>query len=72
MCLVIKDGCNIEIAKEDIVTFKKVLKRKNNCWEPACRGSEFYEYNKVLTARKLPYGPKDTIEHLQVVLQLYK
>ena len=68
MCLLIKYGCHIEIAKEDIVTFKEVLERnKNNYWEPSYRGTELYEYNKVLTARRYPYTPTDTIEHLQVV-----
>lgn len=66
MCLFIKDGCHIEIAKEDIITFKRVLKRRGNYWEPACTGTELYEYNKVLTARKYPYQPTNTIEHLQV------
>ena len=66
MCLCIKNGCHIEIAKKDIVTFKEVLKYKN-CWEPYYRGTELYKYNKVLTARKYPYTPTDTIEHLQVV-----
>jgi hypothetical protein len=65
MCLFIKDGCHIEIAKKDITTFKEVL-RRNNCWEPACKGSETYEYNKILTARKSPFTPADTIEHLQI------
>lgn len=67
MCLIIKAGCHIEIAKKDIVTFKYVIKRKNNHWEPLCKGSELYEYNKVLTARRFPFGPTDTIEHLQVI-----
>lgn len=67
MCLFIKNGCHIEIAKKDIVTFKNVLKRKNNCWEPHCRGSELYKYNKVLTARKFPYASKNTIEHLKAI-----
>lgn len=66
MCLFIKAGCHIEIAKRDIVTFKEVLEHKN-CWEPHYRGTELYEYNKVLTARKYPYTSTDTIEHLQVV-----
>ena len=69
MCLVIKDGCHIEIAKKDIVTFKDVISRKNNRWEPSCMGTELYEYNKVLTARKYPYRPTDTIKHLQIVDQ---
>jgi hypothetical protein len=64
MCLFIKDGCNIEIAKKDIVTFKTVLERENY-WEPSYIGTESYEYNKTLTARKYPHTPKDTIEHLQ-------
>lgn len=67
MCLIIKDGCHIEIAKEDIVTFKHVIRRKNNYWEPVCKGSELYKYNKVLTARRFPYKPTNTIEHLQVM-----
>ena len=67
MCLIIKDGCHIEIAKEDIVTFKQVIRCRRNRWEPSYRGRELYRYNKVLTARKYPYTPKDTIEHLQVV-----
>ena len=66
MCLFIKAGCHIEIAKKDIVTFKDVLERRGNCWEPSYKGYELYEYNKVLTARKYPRTPKDTIEHLQV------
>lgn len=66
MCLFIKEGCHIEIAEKDIVTFKCVLKRKNY-WEPPYRGSELYEYNKVLTARKYPYRPTNTIKHLQVI-----
>lgn len=67
MCLIIKDGCHIEIAKKDIVTFKKVLERRNY-WEPSCKGTELYEYNKVLTARRYPYKPTDTIEHLQQII----
>jgi hypothetical protein len=66
MCLFIKDGCHIEIAKEDIITFKDVLERRGNCWESICMGAELYEYNKILTARRYPYRPTDTIEHLQV------
>lgn len=69
MCLIVKDGCHIEIAKEDIVTFKNVLSRKNNRWESICMGTELYEYNKVLTARRFPYKSTDTIEHLQIVDQ---
>ena len=67
MCLITKCGCHIEIAKEDIVTFKDVIERENNCWEPICQGRELYEYNKVLTARKYPYTPTDTIKHLRVL-----
>ena len=67
MCLIIKDGCDIEIAKKDIVTFKNVLNRKYRGWEPAYLGVELYEYNKVLTARHYPYKSTDTIEHLQIV-----
>lgn len=67
MCLSIKYGCHIEIAKEDIITFKRVLKRRGNYWEPTCMGEELYEYNKVLTARKYPYHLTNTIEHLQVI-----
>lgn len=66
MCLYIKDGCRIEIAKKDITTFKSVLQR-DNCWEPVNRGRELYEYNKILTARERPYTYKDTIEHLKIV-----
>ena len=66
MCLFIKDGCHIEIAEKDIVTFKDVIDRKDHGWEPSYRGTELYEYNKVLTARKYPYTPTDTIEHLQI------
>ena len=66
MCLFIKDGCHIEIAKKDIVTFKNVIER-DNCWEPSYMGGESYRYNEVLTARRSPYKPKDTIKHLKVV-----
>lgn len=65
MCLFIKDDCHIEIAEKDIITFKDVIDRKDHGWEPSYRGTELYEYNKVLTARKYPYTPIDTIEHLQ-------
>lgn len=65
MCLYIKEGCHIETAKKDKVTFKDVIDQKDHGWEPSYRGCELYEYNKVLTARKLPYTPIDTIEHLQ-------
>lgn len=65
MCLIIKCGCHIEIAKKDIVTFKTV-KEHNHCWEPICIKSGFYEFNKVLTAKRYPYAPENTIEHLQV------
>ena len=67
MCLYIKDGCNIEIAKKDIVTFKDVISWKKQGWEPTYRGCELYKYNKVLTARKYPYTPIDTIEHLKAI-----
>lgn len=66
MCLIIKEGCHIEIAKKDIITFKEVLTCENNCWAPSYIGIELYEYNEVLTARKFPYTPTDTIEHLQI------
>ena len=65
MCLIIKDGCYIEIAKKDIVTFKEVIKQKGNYWEPIYMGPEYYKYNEVLTARRYPYASTDTIEHLQ-------
>ena len=67
MCLFIKEGCHIEIAKKDIVTFKGVIEREDNCWEPSCVNGAPYKYNEVLTARRAPYSPKDTIEHLQEV-----
>lgn len=67
MCLFVKDGCNIEIAQKDIITFKKVVKQKNNCWKPPFVGFELYKYNKVLTARECYYTSVGTIEHLQVI-----
>ena len=66
MCLIIKDGYHIEIAKKDIVTFKEVIEWPNH-WEPKYMGSSLHEYNKVLTARKYPFIPYNTIEHLQVI-----
>ena len=66
MCLSIKDGCHIEIAEKDIVTFKEVLERKNNYWEPSYISTELYKYNEILIARRYPYTPTDTIEHLQI------
>lgn len=46
MCLTVKEGCKIEIAKKDITTYKKVKIQNDSFWGGVCYGGKFC-FNKL-------------------------
>ena len=46
MCLIVKEGCKIETAKEDITTYKKVMIQDDFLWSGVFYGGRF-RFNKL-------------------------
>lgn len=73
MCLIVKEGCEPEIAKKDIVCYKLVGSCGDYGWESIYNCSEHtFKWNEVETARNRFYNrindcwKEFTIQHLNV------
>ena len=66
MCLIVKDGCKIEIAKEDITTYK-LINECENYWTGVYYRSPSFAYNKLQKAKHLCLNELHVdINHLQI------
>lgn len=68
MCLYIKEGCKPEIAKKDIVCYKRVDDHITY-WKPRIytyNTKYSYSYNKILTAESCSNGKIHSIQHLEM------
>lgn len=68
MCLIVKQGCKPEIAKEDILCYK-IVEDHVKYWEPRIytfNKGYSYPYNKVLTAESYSKGETHPIQHLEM------
>ena len=65
MCLIVKEGCKIEIAEKDITTYK-CINEHENYWTGVFYRSPSFAYNKLQKAKHLCLDVHADIDHLQI------
>lgn len=65
MCLLVKEGCKIEIAEKDITTYK-CINEYENYWTGVLYRSPSFAYNKLQKAKHLCLDAYADIDHLQI------
>jgi hypothetical protein len=65
MCLIVKEGCKIEIAEKDITAYK-CINEYENYWTGVLYRSPSFAYNKLQKAKHLCLDAYADIDHLQI------